>query len=69
MKIIAFASFPMGVFDHWTLLPPLVLAVIMGTFLGKRLLEKLSEGKFTFIYRVVLTLLAIKLLYSGLVGG
>ena len=69
MKIIAFASFPMGVFDHWTLLPPLVLAVIMGTFLGKQLLEKLSEGKFTFIYRVVLTLLAIKLLYSGLVGG
>ena len=59
----------MGVFDHWTLLPPLVLAVIMGTFLGKRLLEKLSEGKFTFIYRVVLTLLAINWLYSGLVGG
>ena len=69
MKIIAFASFPMGALEHMTLLPPLIIAVILGTFLGKKLLQKLSEGKFTLIYRIVLTLLACKLLYSGIVGG
>jgi uncharacterized membrane protein YfcA len=69
MKIIAFASFPLGALEQWDLLPPLVVAVILGTFLGKKLLQKLSEGRFIFIYRLVLTLLASKLLYSGFMGS
>ena len=69
VKIIAFASFPTAALQQWELLPPLAVAVIAGTFLGKRLLSKLSEGRFVLIYRAVLTLLALKLLHSGLSGG
>tara|TARA_B100000683_G_scaffold250834_1_gene266293 strand:- start:598 stop:1320 length:723 start_codon:yes stop_codon:yes gene_type:complete len=69
VKIIAFASFPTAALQQWELLPPLAIAVILGTFLGKKLLSRLSEGRFTFIYKMVLTLLAIKLLHTGLTGG
>ena len=69
VKIIAFASFPTGALQQWELLPPLACAVILGTFLGKKLLTKLSDDRFTLIYRLVLTALAIKLLHTGLTGG
>ncbi len=41
----------------------------LGTFVGKLLGDRLSEEKFRFIYRILITITALRLLYVGLVQG
>ena len=64
VKIAAFSTLPTG-FDLGSALPlvgMLAAAAIAGTIVGRRLLGKLDERTFRWIFRAVLTLLAIKLL-------
>ena len=67
-KLIAFglAGYAMG--DVLWQLPPLVVAVVAGTYCGKALLKHLSRDRFRKVYRVVLSLIAIRLLTSVLFG-
>ena len=41
---------------------PLALAVIVGTWCGKKILARLTEARFRMAYRVVLTGLALRLM-------
>lgn len=68
LKIIAFASFGFGILGHWQLLLPMSLAVIVGTLIGSRLHGRLDEDRFVVIFRVILAVLAIKLLFDGAFG-
>lgn len=68
LKIIAFASFGFGILEHWQLLLPMSLAVIVGTLIGSRLHGRLDEDRFVVIFRVILAVLAIKLLFDGVSG-
>jgi len=60
------AAFP--VLEQGLLAAPLLGAVVLGTFLGKRLLGHLNEARFRQIYRAVLTVIAIRLLLTPLWG-
>ncbi|MBF0238197.1 MAG: sulfite exporter TauE/SafE family protein [SAR324 cluster bacterium] len=69
MKIVAFGviwQFPFQ--EYGTLIIGMILAVILGTYMGKRILVRnLSEQRFRLIYKIVLTLLALKFLcWDGL---
>jgi uncharacterized membrane protein YfcA len=43
-------------------LPPLVVAVVVGTYTGKWLLQFLSKERFRLAYRIVLSLIALRLI-------
>lgn len=68
LKITAFASYGFSVFEHWQWLIPMALAVIAGTWLGKRLHGRINEKQFQILFRSILALLAIKLAWDGVVG-
>lgn len=68
LKILAFSTFGFGVWSNLTLLLPMVAAVIVGTFVGRQLNGLVSEQVFRAAFRIILALLAIKLLWDGVAG-
>ena len=61
-KLPAFMAIGFSYGEHTTLLVVLVLMVISGTVLGKRLLHRVSERLFVRLFKIALTLIALKLL-------
>jgi uncharacterized membrane protein YfcA len=57
------------VFSEWL---PLIAAMIcsgaLGTWVGLRLLQRMEEALFARVFKWLLTLLALRLLYQGLAG-
>ena len=47
---------------HYSRFVPMALAVVAGTYTGKWILGKISEKSFVWLYKIVLTCLAIKLI-------
>lgn len=68
LKIVAFATFGFGIFAHWPLLLPMCAAVVAGTLIGSRLHGRMREDRFVVMFRVILGVLATKLLYDGVTG-
>lgn len=68
LKILGFASYGYGVLTHWQWLFPMALAVVAGTWLGKRLHGQLNEAQFQGLFRITLVVLAFKLAVDG-IGG
>ena len=68
LKITAFASYGYNVFEYWYWLLPMVVAVIAGTWLGRRLHERLDEEQFRGLFRAILVILAAKLAWDGASG-
>ena len=54
--------------EHGKLLAILVIAVIVGTYVGKHLLKKMSERFFLILFQFVLTLIALYLVTSSFLG-
>jgi len=54
--------FEVGYLEDWKVLLPLVLAVYFGTKLGKRMLGILPEALFQALFKITLTLIAIRLI-------
>jgi len=69
IKIAVFSGIGFAFAHHWGLLFPLLVAVIIGTWVGKALNARLSPQRFVLIYRVVLSLLALRLIYGGFLAG
>jgi uncharacterized protein len=47
---------------------PVMLGVLIGSLLGARILMKASVGRLRFIFRAVILVLAIEMIYNGLTG-
>ena len=72
MSVFKIAGYAWYGFDYqpfWLLIAAAVLASIIGTWLGKRLSEQLPEAGFRIAYRVIITVTAIRLLYTALAGA
>ena len=54
--------FNLNYFDHSSLLFPLIIAVIIGTFFGKYILSFIPESMFRILFKTALTIIAIKLI-------
>ncbi|WP_406664985.1 TSUP family transporter [Gallaecimonas sp. GXIMD1310] len=70
-KALVFGLAGFAFADWWRLILAMFLAGLAGTWLGLRLLGRLSEQRFHRLFQVVLTLLALQLLFeaaSGLAG-
>ena len=72
MGIFKIAGYIFYGFDYSPYLVTIVAAVavsFLGTALGKKLGSRLSEDKFRLVYRVLITITALRLLYVGLLQG
>ncbi len=58
--------FGVNYFDEYEILIPLIIAVYIGTYLGKKILSFIPEKTFKLIFRVCLTAIAIKLVLNEL---
>ena len=66
-KIAVFAAAGFAFADHGLLLAVMCATVVAGTWLGSLLLERVSEQMFRGLYRIALTLIALRLvLWNGL---
>lgn len=65
LKLIAFGTLGFSFGEQGTLILSLGAAVILGTYLGKRLLRHISEELFIKLVKIALTFIAIKLIVWG----
>jgi len=65
-KIIVYGGVGFAFGDHLPLLAGGTLAVMAGTWVGSRLLERVSEQAFVMLYKGVLTVIALRLCYQAL---
>lgn len=68
VKIGLFGSFGFAFAPHLPLLLSASLAVVAGTWVGSQLLDRVSERFFIWLYRSVLTLIALRLLLGELLA-
>ncbi len=54
--------FHLNYFEHSTVLLPLLIAVIVGTYFGKHILSFIPEHIFKILFKIALTLMATKLI-------
>lgn len=65
-KAIAFGAVGFVLADWWLLIALLILATFLGNLIGVRLLGRLSDRRFHFLFNLALTLLAVRLLWQAL---
>lgn len=68
VKIFAFALHGESLLTHWQWLLPMVIAVIIGTLVGRRLVNVFDEAGFRRVFRLLLAVLALKLAWDGASG-
>jgi uncharacterized membrane protein YfcA len=69
VKLVLYAGFGFAFREHALLLVSASACAIAGTWVGSRLLERLSERGFTRLYKGVLTLLALQLVLGAAWGA
>ncbi len=65
-KMILFGIAGFGFLEYGPLMAGMAASVIVGTALGTRVLHRLDDARFTQLYRAALTLVALRLVWSGL---
>ena len=64
-KMIVFAAIGFSFGPYWQLLLGMIIAVFAGNYIGKMLLGKLKQDQFVWIFKFVISALAIRLLWLG----
>ena len=67
-KLLGYGTVGLSPFEQLDLLIPLVIAVILGTIVGKQLNQRLSEERFRTLVNAVLLIMSVKLLWDGTHG-
>jgi uncharacterized membrane protein YfcA len=67
-KIAGYALFGFDYAPYLVVIAAAIAASFLGTAVGKRLSEKLPETSFRLVYRVLVTVTALRLLYSAFAG-
>ncbi len=66
LKTLVFGAIGFAFADYAVLIVLMLVSGFLGTYVGKHLLMKLPEHIFQIIYKTIITLLAVHLLYSSL---
>ena len=61
LKVFLFGFIGINILSNWNIIILLTLAVIVGTIIGKRLLNKLSDKAFLTIFKIVLIVIAVRI--------
>ena len=65
-KMVLFGILGFAFLEYLPLIVGMGLSVIVGTALGTRVLHRLDDERFVRLYKIALTLVAIRLVWSGL---
>ncbi len=65
-KMVLFGIAGFAFLEYANLMIGMAISVIVGTWLGTRLLEHLDDARFTQLYKLTLTAVALRLVWSGL---
>lgn len=68
LRVLAYGMVGFSVFARPELLLPLCLAVIAGTWVGQRLNARLSQARFERMFRAILVILSVKLIFDAARG-
>ncbi|MGQ0698297.1 MAG: sulfite exporter TauE/SafE family protein [Panacagrimonas sp.] len=68
LRVLAYGFVGYSAFARPDLLIPLCLAVIAGTWVGKHLNQRLSQERFTTLFKLILVILSLKLVFDSLKG-
>jgi len=68
LRVFGYASVGFAVTARLDLLLPLVVAVIAGTYAGRQLHRHLDETRFRTLFKGILLVLSLKLIYDGVRG-
>jgi len=68
VKIIVFEGLDIPILPWWPLLVCMILSGALGTWLGFKMLTRVTDKHFNLAFDLILTLLAIRLLWQALVG-
>ncbi len=66
LKIVVFGFLGFGFGEYLPLIIGMIAAAFFGNVFGQAILERMPEKLFRRIFQIVLTLLAIRLLYAGI---
>lgn len=64
-KILLFGFAGFAFFEYAELMLGMAVSVVIGTWLGTRLLKHLDDRRFTQLYKFALTVVALRLVWSG----
>jgi uncharacterized membrane protein YfcA len=65
-KIVGYAGFGFDYSPYFHVIAAAIAVSLIGTAIGKMIVDKLSEQKFRFIFRALITVTALRLLYVGI---
>ena len=65
-KMVLFGILGFAFIDYLPLIGGMVLSVILGTAVGTRALHRIDDARFIQLYKVALTAVALRLVWSGL---
>ncbi len=68
-KISGYAYYGFDYSPYYVMIVAAILVSFAGTAAGKMVVDRLSEERFRLIYRVLITVTALRLLYTGLQGA
>ncbi|WP_420464886.1 sulfite exporter TauE/SafE family protein [Panacagrimonas sp.] len=68
LRVLAYGAIGYSAFARPELLLPLCVAAILGTWAGKHLNRRISGEQFTGLFKAVLLILSVKLVYDSLRG-
>lgn len=68
LRVLGYAAVGFAVSQRLDMLVPLVVAVIAGTFAGRLLNQRLDETRFRQLFKLILIVLSLKLIYDGVTG-
>ena len=64
--MVAFTAIGVNLIEYSHELIGLVLGAATGTFVGTKILKKISDDRFKMLLNVVLTILAVRMIYENL---
>ena len=68
LKIIVFGLWGISLAGYWQILSMMVVSTFVGAYLGSQILGRIQENHFKLVIRIIITLLALRLLYVGVFG-
>ena len=66
LKVVAFTAIGVNLIEYSRELIGLVLGAATGTFVGTKILKRISDDRFRVLLNVVLTILALRMIYENL---
>ena len=68
LKVIAFAALGFSYLPWLPLVGLMIVSGFLGTFIGRQIVSRIPEARFRTAFRILLTVLALRLLYQGIIG-